>query len=79
MGHHLEDKEIDILLKAIDALEVRASRDGLLAGVVGAMLSQNKEEAQTHLENARMECEVKDPQQKEALILLRAKLIGMRS
>lgn len=76
----LTNNDIDTLLEALDALQSKHSNSAFTSILVGAMLSKKvdddafKVEAEKKMEEARQKGKVIE----ETVILLKAKLIGMR-
>ena len=76
----LNNNDIDILLKALDAYKSQASSSGLMSVMLSAMLTKKEDksewqrEANEIMEKAKREGESLE----ETVILLKAKLIQMR-
>ena len=76
----LTNDDIDVLIEALDALQFKHGNSAFTSVLLGAMLSKNKDEdtfraeANKTMEEARQ----KGKSMEETVILLKAKLIGMR-
>lgn len=70
--------EVELLMEALDALESKKSTDSLLKGIFKTMLSPTEEGARKAAEDVGQEVSKGDPLLRDRIILLKAKLIGVR-
>lgn len=72
-------EDIEILLAAVNVWESEPMNDAFSSGLLGAMMSTNKEEAQNSLKDGmEVAKETKKSRERQA-ILLKAKLITMQT
>lgn len=77
----LTNRDIDLLLQAINALENAAGKDEFVTTLLGAMLASSKQDRDQFMrerERERKSAKLLEEIGKEELILLRAKLIQLR-
>jgi hypothetical protein len=74
----LNNEDIQMLMDALDALEEKSTRDGLLSSMLGLMLSKDKEEAAQYADEEMRKAEKVGAAIKDTIILLKAKLITMK-
>ena len=76
----LTNADIDTLLEALDALRTKESNSAFTSVLLGAMLTKNedKEEWSAKADKTMEEARQKGKSIEETIILLKAKLIGMR-
>lgn len=76
--NELNNDDIRVLMQALDALESKADRDGLLGSMLGIMFSKDKDEAIRNADEQMRLAEKEGNAIKETVILLKAKLIRMK-
>ena len=69
--------EIEMLFEALDALESSKQKNAMMGGMLGLMLSKDRDEAERNFKE-KMESASPDQILKERIILLKAKLISMK-
>jgi len=77
----LNRDDIELLMDALDALKAKASSDSMMGMMIGVMLSDSKEQAQSRIEEMeRKEAGKREKQRcmEERIILVKAELIRMR-
>lgn len=78
MNTELNNDDIEILTKALEALEEKSTRDGMLVAMLGMAFSKNKEESSQFADEQMKQAERDTAAIKDVIILLKAKLIQMR-
>lgn len=78
MNDKLNNDDIQVLMQALDALEEKSTRDGLLSSMLGLMLSKDKEEAVQYADEEMRKADRERESIKDTIILLKAKLITMK-
>ncbi len=73
----LDDTEIDMLLKSLDALEQIEGKDMMMGAMLGTMLARTEKEAKSNLEAVKNKHNP-DKALNESITLLKGKLIQMR-
>lgn len=74
-------KELDILFEALDALESKQATDSALSSMLGVMVIRDEEEREKFMNKQELElaaAKEKNRNLREQIILLKAKLIGMK-
>lgn len=77
----LTNRDIDLLLQAIKALEDAAGKDAFVTTILGAMLAPSKQEREQFMrekERQQNSAKLLEGSGNEELILLKAKLIQLR-
>jgi len=81
MENTLTSQEIHTLFEALDALEQKAEQDGFMNKLIGSMIApddETREKWREEDERKHDEEMAKMQEKKEQIILLKAKLIGMK-
>lgn len=78
MSNELNNDDIEILMKALDALEEKSSRDGMLVSMLAMAFSKNKEESSQFMDEQMKQAERDTDAIKDVIVLLKAKLIQMK-
>ena len=76
--NELDNDDIQVLMNALDALEEKSTRDGVMSSLLGMMFSKDKEEAVKYAEEEMQKAEDEKMKIKDTIILLKAKLIHMK-
>ena len=71
---NLEQKDIEVLIDALDAWERADGLSGIMAGMLGGVLSKNKDEAASIMDEVMAEAEEKTKGKKEISAMIKAKL-----
>lgn len=77
----LNEKEINILIEALDEWEQKGLMSNLMGGLMGSMMikeDEAKAEWEEIQEKKRKEFEMEQRERKEESLLLKAKLVGMK-
>jgi len=76
----LTNEDIDVLMKALDAYKSKDANSGLMSVMLGAMLTKKEDKDSFMAEADEIMAKAKrtGEQLEETIILLKAKLIGMR-
>ena len=72
------DSDIELLMEALDALEKKDVNDAFTTGLLGAMLTKDKDERMNDFEKTMNDAQEKSKGLKNRIILLKAKLIQMQ-
>ena len=75
------NEELDMLMRALDALESSESTNSLLSTMLGGLISKNAEDARKYMEGQTKKFEDGEAarrQLKDRIIVLKAKLISLR-
>ena len=75
---NLTYEDYDFILEALDAKASEASTSGMMSGMLGMMVSKDKDEAEGIMTEALDKGKEKDQLIKERIVLLKAKIITLR-
>ena len=78
MSNKLNNDDIETLMEALDALESKHMRDGLMGSMFSMMLSKDKEEAHREADKEMAKAKAMTDSIRDKVILLKAKLIGLK-
>jgi hypothetical protein len=74
----LSNDEIVLLMEALDALQGKAITDGLFSSLLVSAFTDDKEKAKNEMDSMMSKAQAESEIVKEKVILLKAKLIGMK-
>jgi hypothetical protein len=74
----LTNEEIYLLMESLDALQSKSVTDGLFGSMLSLAFIQDKDEAKKEMDITMKKAQAEADAIKERLILMKAKLIGMR-
>lgn len=76
--NNLTNEEIDVLMESLDALQSKSVTDGLFSSIFMSAFSSDREQAKRDMDLIMEKAQAEANTIKEKIILLKAKLIGMK-
>jgi hypothetical protein len=74
---HLTEEELGMLLDALDCWERQPVQDGMMSGMLTAMLTKDKAQAEREIDAAKEDAARKMSLRKRRVILLKARLVNL--